>query len=351
MKKYFHSVIKFAIRKARKSKLLQSLFEAPLDLDKFPAFGVFRDSYGHVYELKRGLRDQIKPGWQLALAKPETAPLVESIPQMIESARIDVDKLEAIINAFGKKILDSHILEIGCHFGVNTFTFAEKGAELVTGTDYYEYKVESADVAKITTGNLVDVRGWVERTRALLAKNFSKSGNVRFVNDDICATGLPENTFDIVCSWDVLEHLHDPAAALRNIATVLKPGGLCIHDYNPFFGLNGGHSLCTLDFLWGHVRLNETDFIRYLDEIRPDEKNLAWPFYTKGLNRMTVSDLKDFSRAAGLETLALLTFSKEQHIRMLDEEILGQCRNIYPHVTYIDLVTPCIILVQRKGIN
>jgi SAM-dependent methyltransferase len=35
-------------------------------------------------------------------------------------------------------------------------------------------------------------------------------------------------TFDIVTMWDVLEHLHDPVAAAREVARILRPGGICI---------------------------------------------------------------------------------------------------------------------------
>jgi 2-polyprenyl-3-methyl-5-hydroxy-6-metoxy-1,4-benzoquinol methylase len=37
--------------------------------------------------------------------------------------------------------------------------------------------------------------------------------------------GLPEASFDLVTFNDVLEHLQDPAAALRLARTLLKPGG------------------------------------------------------------------------------------------------------------------------------
>lgn len=39
---------------------------------------------------------------------------------------------------------------------------------------------------------------------------------------------LPEQYFDVVTLWDVIEHLHDPASALRQIANVLKPDGILV---------------------------------------------------------------------------------------------------------------------------
>jgi ubiquinone/menaquinone biosynthesis C-methylase UbiE len=40
------------------------------------------------------------------------------------------------------------------------------------------------------------------------------------------AASFPDNTFDAVTMWDVLEHLHDPTATLREIHRVMKPGGI-----------------------------------------------------------------------------------------------------------------------------
>jgi len=36
---------------------------------------------------------------------------------------------------------------------------------------------------------------------------------------------VPTNTFDVVTSWAVFEHLHDPAQYFHEVARILKPGG------------------------------------------------------------------------------------------------------------------------------
>ncbi|MGB0178095.1 MAG: hypothetical protein ACPF9D_13080, partial [Owenweeksia sp.] len=120
------------------------------------------------------------------------------------------------------------------------------------------------------------------------------------------------------------------------------------HEYNPFFCLNGGHSLCTLDFLWGHVRLSDDDFQKYLREIRPEEKERAYSFYKKGLNRTTLKDLHDQLERSGLEVFSILPFTKEQHVRMADANILAQGQKNYPNLTLQDLVTPRVFVMARK---
>lgn len=45
---------------------------------------------------------------------------------------------------------------------------------------------------------------------------------------------LPEASFDAVTMWDVLEHLADPSAELREAARIIKPGGLLLINFPDF---------------------------------------------------------------------------------------------------------------------
>lgn len=45
---------------------------------------------------------------------------------------------------------------------------------------------------------------------------------------DLCAPGFPADYFDVVTLWHVLEHVRAPSAYLREIARILKPGGVVI---------------------------------------------------------------------------------------------------------------------------
>jgi len=54
---------------------------------------------------------------------------------------------------------------------------------------------------------------------------------------------LDSESFDVVTMWDVVEHLIDPAAEIRQVARLLKPGGIfCVHTIDidsPFARLMG----------------------------------------------------------------------------------------------------------------
>jgi len=51
-------------------------------------------------------------------------------------------------------------------------------------------------------------------------------GNVEFATGDVYALELADASFDVVHAHQVLQHLVDPVAALRELHRVLRPGGL-----------------------------------------------------------------------------------------------------------------------------
>jgi len=52
--------------------------------------------------------------------------------------------------------------------------------------------------------------------------------NLELVRDDICATALPERSFDLVLCTEVVEHIPDSAAALRGMRRLLRPGAVLV---------------------------------------------------------------------------------------------------------------------------
>jgi 2-polyprenyl-3-methyl-5-hydroxy-6-metoxy-1,4-benzoquinol methylase len=53
------------------------------------------------------------------------------------------------------------------------------------------------------------------------------------IEGTLATSNLPQNTFDVVTLWDVIEHLSDPMAEIKHVFRVLKPGGwIVIHTMN-----------------------------------------------------------------------------------------------------------------------
>jgi len=87
---------------------------------------------------------------------------------------------------------------------------------------------------------LAQARGWeawgVEPS--VWAAEQARAHGLHVVTGTLSDAQIPENYFDVVTMWDVIEHLTDPAAEIRNVHRVLKPGGVfAIHtiDIESFF--------------------------------------------------------------------------------------------------------------------
>jgi 2-polyprenyl-3-methyl-5-hydroxy-6-metoxy-1,4-benzoquinol methylase len=349
IKPLINSALKFAMNKAKQSKLMQSLFEQPIEVNKMPEIGHFIDHLGRNHILYHGFRSKIKPGWEYLVQSDFKSQLPTDdnfVLRKINDSRIIFDKLIPSLEVFSFKLQNSNCLEIGCHSGALSFQLAENGAASVTATEFSGYKIQSVEGTQSKSFETVNDELKVLRTK--VGEGFKNAAKVRFLDDDICNSRISIDEFDLICSWDVLEHVADPAGAIHHISRLLRKGGIAFHEYNPFFSLNGGHSLCTLDFPWGHCRLSADDFVTYLNQFRPKEIEPATQFFKDGLNRLTQNNLIELCRKENLEILSFLPFPKEQHFRMLNFEIVSQAQELYPGLEIIDLVSPRVVIILRK---
>jgi SAM-dependent methyltransferase len=62
-------------------------------------------------------------------------------------------------------------------------------------------------------------------------------GLTNIINKDLNQTDLPENYFDVITLWHVIEHLHDPLATIAKISRVLKDDGLLVLECPNFDSL------------------------------------------------------------------------------------------------------------------
>ncbi len=105
------------------------------------------------------------------------------------------------------------------------------------------------------------------------------------IGDITKETFYDKNFFDVISSEAVLEHILDLPAAFKEMHRILKPGGLLLHAYDPYFHVAGGHALGILDLPWLHLELTADEYLRYIDEIRPFESSRAKEWFLQGLNK------------------------------------------------------------------
>lgn len=331
---------------------LQRLLTDSDPTDSLKVAGVFADSYGNQIELLAGLRDRLKPGWQCMFRPDKTC--VPTSPSSslarVRAWRDQVNHVEGCLKACSFSLTEKEVLEIGTYDGATAYALAEAGAKSVLATDVAAYYITQSPDGLVTEVAVTAKNADLARLRDACGRSVDRqfARRVSFREDDICSSSLQSESVDVVMSWEVLEHLTRPADAFRHIARVLRCGGFAFHEYNPFFSLTGGHSLCTLDFLWGHARLDSADFERYLEETRPREKSVALSFYQNNLNRMTFSELRRYVQQSGLTLLGVLPWCSKDDLALVRSDSLGQCQRVYPSAELIDLISPSVWVLLRK---
>ncbi len=108
-------------------------------------------------------------------------------------------RLVALADRYSDTNGDGRLLEVGCGYGHLLHRFSDR------------YEVVAVDVS----------RHAVARTRDVL-------GVLGVVCADVQSLLPFRKPFDLVLAINVLEHVADPEAAVRSIATALAPGGLCL---------------------------------------------------------------------------------------------------------------------------
>lgn len=104
---------------------------------------------------------------------------------------------EAVAHAAGRDVLD-----VGCNTGYGTMRFTTV-ARRVVGVDVSPRAIEAA-------------------------QHRAEAGRPEFVLGGGLDLPVPDHAFDLVTSFQVLEHVPDPIAFLRELARVTRPGGQII---------------------------------------------------------------------------------------------------------------------------
>jgi SAM-dependent methyltransferase len=313
----------------------------------------FTDGNGVEHHLDPTLRDRLKPNWRL-MCDPTTAgatPTDAALRDRLRKASKTVAEVERVLEVAAGIPVAGRILEFGCYDGSTAYVLSERAGTDVVASDLARYYLVQRPGQPETAAIAAEERALArlrERVRVLAGR---PEGSVSFVEDDITASALEPGSFDLILSFEVLEHVQSPTDAFAAMAHLLKPGGVVYHDYNPFFSSIGGHSLVTLDLPWGHARLGADDVDRYLHEIRPSEADQALRFYRESLNRMTMAELRSAVGAAGLELVTLIPWYQRSLLNELTGRALAEVRASYPEATTDDLLATFVVVVARRPAN
>jgi len=146
----------------------------------------------------------------------------------------------------------------------------------------------------------------IDLSEQQLARNDALAVKIR---GDIESYPLPAAAFDLIISWDVLEHLPAPERALKNMASALRPGGLLVLAFPNRDSVKGlvtrltphGFHVWAYRRLWGVERAGEGDRAPFRTFLRP---------------AIALPAMRRFAAAEGLEIVHQQAYESVMQIRL-----------------------------------
>ena len=182
----------------------------------------------------------------------------------------------------GKEVLD-----MGCAAAGKSLYYVSLGAKHVTGVDIVEhYRVEAEGMA--------EKLGFSDRFTFFLGSAYEMP--------------FEDRSFDTVIMNDFMEHVDNPAAALKEAMRLVRPGGRIFVNFPPYYHPTGAHLSDAINIPWVQLFYSDDALIKaYKELIRgvPDEaERLALRFYTDEdgvekigyINKMTLKKFKGILR-------------------------------------------------------
>lgn len=313
--------------------------------------GHFQDSFGNSFPLIYGLRERLKPNSTKQTRKPFRSHELSAAEtkSVIKNYSKQSRDLLRMLHAYGFDIKNKTVLEFGSGWGVNSILLLNQGVKEAVSTYYINVEVLQ-DCSDASLFKEIEKHQDIARQNCanMILNDRSLKEKVLSFNDNICNSSLDSDKFDLIFSFEVLEHITDPEAAFSQIYRLLKPGGMAVHRFGSFFSLQGGHAACTLDFFWGHTMLNIEDFDRYIKTIRPDEYGIANNAFLKNLNRMTINDIRGFTKSSGLQLVDIIPHAYTSHLEILTKNVIDLSKKHYPSLSTMDLISPVTWVIQSK---
>ena len=182
----------------------------------------------------------------------------------------------------GKEVLD-----MGCAAAGKSLYYVSLGAAHVTGVDIVEhYRAEAEG----------------------MAEKLGYSDRFTFIIGSAYELPFDDRSFDTVIMNDFMEHVDNPAAALKEAMRLVRPGGRIFINFPPYYHPTGAHLSDAINIPWVQLFYSDDALIRaYKELIRgvPDEaERLALRFYTDEdgvekigyINKMTLKKFKGILR-------------------------------------------------------
>ncbi len=168
-----------------------------------------------------------------------------------------------------------------------------------------------------------------------------------FYRMDATATNFPAESFDIILSRSVLEHIPQVLDLYEEINRLLRPGGIVYQEIDPFYWIRGCHKRGLVDIPWAHARLTLEEYRRLVVESEGPEIADKRLNRLATLNRYSIREWKELH-----EKIPFQLVSWQENKSAFCEEVLNENPDVrttlLPGLTFDDLLIERIIVALRK---
>ena len=176
---------------------------------------------------------------------------------------------------------DLRYLDMGCGNGELTVALAQLGCKNVTGIDIVPRNIAACQRH---------------------SKQLGLGDGIQFICQNL-NNWIPPDRFDVLLSFDALEHIEHPGAFLRKMADFLTPRGIAVLSFGPLFHSPfGDHQwdFYRLQIPWRGVLFSEKAMLKIRREcFRPTDRAESFAGVVEGMNRMRYSEFLRYVHDAG----------------------------------------------------
>jgi ubiquinone/menaquinone biosynthesis C-methylase UbiE len=143
---------------------------------------------------------------------------------------------------------------------------------------------------------------------------------VTFVRSDAQAQIFRDGMFDFVFSFNMFEHVPDPAVAMAEVIRVVKPGGVFYLQFDPIWtSPEGNHFSHRVPDPWAHLLCSSEDFVEKMRNAGAEEWEVS--DFLNALNRWSFRSFQNLlqsvenSKAARVERVEYWATTREEEPR------------------------------------
>src|SRR5262245_19436177 len=174
-------------------------------------------------------------------------------PALFPQADTEASDYESLFRFFPNILLKDvlkgqQVLDFGSGYGGRTVEYKLCGAARVCGVEPFDHVIE-------------------------LSQRYAEHRGISDVEFKVCdqqQIPYPDASFDVVITYDVLEHVEDPRRSVAEIWRVLRPGGLSVNVFPLYFGAQSHHLDYLSTFPGLHWMFSARTLVRAVNSILAD---------------------------------------------------------------------------------